>query len=283
MNLRLTGLLVVLAAAAPGAARGQAAVQPADPASPAWVVDRFYASRTFPEKARHITGEYAENYADAPTMGSRLPPSVAVTSRALRVEADRATFATFLRDASHAEDWYTFLRREGGVWKIEAVRTLALPPLHRQLLESLEAQRARGELADSMVLVAETMRLTVRTDSALKAYLLANEPALRAVAERFAAARGLESIGADGGARPAGGAMEAERRALAVGLRALRLTAASRSADGPGCVHLVIGGMLDNEVGFIHAPAGCSPPVPSPGQYIYVEAEAPGWFIYKTT
>ena len=41
--------------------------------------------------------------------------------------------------------------------------------------------------------------------------------------------------------------------------------------------------MLDNRVGYIYAPAGCTPPPLSPGEYIYVEAVAPGWYLYKTT
>jgi hypothetical protein len=286
MNLRFPALVLALGGLLPGAsgcARAQEPARASESGSPAWVVEMFYARPTFPLKAKHITGEYAANYADAPTMGSRLPPTVAVTSRPLLMEPDRAAFATSLRDASHAEDWYTFLRREGGVWKIEAVRTLALPPIHYMLLDSMEAKRARGELPDSLVPMAETMRLAAQPDSALKAHLLAHQADFRALAERFAASAGIEAVAADGAVSPAGAMPEAERRAVMAGLRALRLGAVFRLGDVPRCIFLKIGGAGDNQVGYIHAPPVCTPPPLSPGGYIYVEPVAPGWFVYKTT
>jgi hypothetical protein len=278
-GLRAAALLLALPCACE-AQRAQAPASPG-PASPAWVVEQFYARRTFPELARHITGEYAANYADAATMGARLPPSVVVTSRPLLAEGDRAVFATALRDPAHAEDWYTYLRRENGVWKIEAVRTLALPPFIYMLLDSLDAERARGPLPDSLVSLAETIRLSTRPDSALKMYLAEHESALLALASRFEAVRALTAITVDGTAT--GSAAAAERRELTAGLRALRLTALSRRPQVPGCIFLTIDGVTDNEVGFIHAPPGCTPPPLSPHEYIYVERVAPGWYLYKTT
>jgi hypothetical protein len=243
-GLRAAALLLALPCACE-AQRAQAPASPG-PASPAWVVEQFYARRTFPELAHHITGEYAANYADAATMGARLPPSVVVTSRPLLAEGDRAVFATALRDPAHAEDWYTYLR-----------------------------------LPDSLVSLAETIRLSTRPDSALKMYLAEHESALLALASRFEAVRALTAITVDGTAT--GSAAAAERRELTAGLRALRLTALSRRPQVPGCIFLTIDGVTDNEVGFIHAPPGCTPPPLSPHEYIYVERVAPGWYLYKTT
>lgn len=275
-KVTVAALLLVLAATASGA-RAQAP----DTTSAAWVVEMFYGRPAFPGLAEHVTGEFAEHYAGAATVGAGLPPEVVVTSRPLRQEAERATFATHLRDASHARDFYTFLRRENGVWKISEVRTLALPPLHDALLQELEGLRSRRELPDSMVAELENMRLTAASDSALKAHLLAHEPAFRALAERFAAARGLTALSTERTAT--GSAPATETRELRAGLRALRLGGLERRPKAPGCVLIVIGGMLDNEVGYIFAPPGCTPPAVSPSAYIYVEQVAPGWYLYKTT
>ena len=46
---------------------------------------------------------------------------------------------------------------------------------------------------------------------------------------------------------------------------------------------MVIGGILDNSVGFFHAPAGCDPPPMSPHDIILLGALEPGWYLYKTT
>ena len=275
-KVQVAALLLALAGTASGA-RAQAS----DTTSAAWVVEMYYARPSFPGLAAHVTGEFAEHYAGAPTMGSRLPPEVVVTSRPLRLEAESATFATSLRDASHALDYYTFLRRQDGVWKISEVRTLALPPLHQALLQELEGMRSRRDLPDSLVFTLENLRLTAASDSALGAHLLAHEPAFRALAERFAAARGLTVLTTEG--TPTGSATPAAARELRAALRALRLGGLERRPKAPGCHFLVVGGMLDNEVGYIHAPQDCTPPTVSPGEYIYVEQVAPGWYLYKTT
>jgi hypothetical protein len=283
MRIRLARDLVALLAGATVSASAQTIGAATPVGSAAWVVDMFYARPSFPEKHKYLTGEFAENYSAAATMGSRLPRTVTVTSRALLSEAGRAVYATFIRDAQHAQDWYTYLRKEEGVWKIEAVRTLSLPPIQYAMLDSLEGRRARGLLPDSLVPVTETMRLSTRSDSGLKAYVVANEPALRVLARRFAAMRGLDALSVSGEVFPAGATGEVERRSLASGLRALRLGAALRFSDQPNCVFLKIGGVTDNQVGFIYAPAGCVPPGLSPDEYIYVERVVPGWFVYKTT
>ena len=274
--VRATLLLLALPCAC---ARGQAPEN--DTTSAAWVVRQFYASRTFPGLAAHITGEYLANYPTAPTMGSRLPPGVAVTSRPLLADAQRAVFATALRDTAKAEDWYTYLRREQGAWKIEAVRTLALPPMIYMLLDTLQAARKTGTLGELDARMLENLRLTTQSDSALKAYLVAHQPAFLAIARHFEAIPAAEDISEEGKVR--GSAPDAARRQLAAELRALHLNGVMRQQSAPRCIFVVVGGMLDNEVGYIYAPDGCAPPPISPGDYIYVERVAPGWYIYKTT
>lgn len=280
-------LLATCIVALPVRSAAQLSTRAMDPVArrgtPEWVVEMFYARPEFPDKARHITGEFASGYANAPTMGSRLPRTVAVTSRALREARDSAVYATSLREGQHSQDWYTFLRREHGVWKIESVRTLSLPPVHHLLLDSLERRHARGTLADSLRYTMEVMRLAVRSDSALKRHLLANESSLRALAVRFAAMRELNAASASGESSPPGAVGESERRGLMSELRSARLGAVMRFEDRPHCVFLKIGGSTDNTVGFLHAPPGCAAPPLSAFDFIYIEAVAPGWFLYKTT
>lgn len=275
-----TFLAAVLLLALP-CARARAQAPESDTTSAAWVVRQFYASRSFPGLAAHITGEYRANYPGAPTMGSRLPPGVVVTSRPLLADTQRAVFATALRDTAKAEDWYTYLRREQGVWKIEAVRTLVLPPLVYMLLDSLQAARKTVTLGELEARLMENLRLTAQSDSALKAYLIEHQPAFLAIARHFEAIPGADGISEEGKIR--GRAPEAGRRQLAAELRALHLTGVMRLPSAPRCIFILIGGMTDNEVGYIYAPEGCAPPALSPGDYIYVERVAPGWYIYKTT
>jgi hypothetical protein len=251
--------------------------------SPGWVVDMFYGRRSFPERAQHITGEFQAHYATAPTLGSLMPPDARASSRALLSDSLHAVFATNLSGQFRGQDWYTYLRRVHGVWKIEAVRTLSFPRWHFMILDSLESMKAHGTLPDSLVPMLETMQLAVRPDSGLKSYFLEHQRALRELAERFAASERLVAISVDGEVGPAGAVPEAARRTFMATLRELRIGALLKDQRSPACVFMKIGGVLDNYVGYIYAPPGCVPPPRSPTEFIYVEEVAPHWLVYKTT
>lgn len=246
--------------------------------SPAWVVERFYSPGPFPEIARHITGEFAAQYRDAPSMGERVPQSVRVTSRALHRDDRRAVYATSLQDSAHAEDWYTYLVRDDGTWKIEAVRSLALPPFFYMLRDSLRATPAP---ADSLARLLRNMDLVLQPDSALRRYLLRHQAALDSLAELFDRQRDLRIVRSDGSAEPA--SKLGVTAAIARLLQTLDLNAVMREAEAPQCVFVSVGGILDNAVGFLRARAGCMVPEMTPHEYIYVERVSSHWYLYKTT
>ena len=273
-----------LALAAVCAGALAAAPAPSAPVHPAsWVVEQFYARPAFPELRDYITGEFAERYADAGTMGAHLPPGVAVTSRALRQDDSTAAFATALRTRDHAEDWYTFLRLTDGRWKIAAVRTLVVPRIHYVMLDTMLALRSANQLPDSIVPELNRMALVVSSDSALAAYLSAHRAELLALSRRFAAFPRAEALGVNGEIGPAGTIAPEQLRSITADMRALNIGALLRESEYPGCTLLKIGGSNDDHVGFIHAPAGCTPPAMAPDRFIYVEQVGPEWYVYKTT
>jgi hypothetical protein len=281
---RITLLALHLLVSAPISAVAQSThTRVEDRDSPGWVVDMFYGRPAFPERAQHITGEFKAHYAEAPTLGSLMPPNARVSSHALLSDSLRAVIATNVSGQFRAQDWYTYLRRVDGTWKIEAVRTLSFPRAHYVILDTLESRRAHGMLPDSLVPTFETMRLAVRPDSGLKRYLTEHRAAMQQLAERFAATAGLVAISVDGDVGPPGVVAEAQRRSLIAAMRELRLGALLKDQRSPACVFMKIGGVGDNHVGFIYAPGGCVRPPMSPAEFIYVEEVAPHWLVYKTT
>lgn len=284
MGIKLVALTIIVSATAcelrqttsrVGAGAGAPTQLLAPPES---VVEMFYAREHFPEKRRHLTQEMAIHLADAPTIGSQLPPGVAVNSRALHLDSARAIYSTTLRHSRHTEDWYTYLLREDNIWKIAAIRSLAFPQPHFVLLDTMQAQAARRELSDSLLPVMQRLQLAVQSDSALGAYLREHESALRSLAELFAARPGLEAVSVDGHVGPAGVTVPDR---LIARMRRLRIGALLRDPGYPACVFLKIGGAGSSQVGYIYAPAGCTPPAMSPADFIYVEAVAPNWYVYK--
>ena len=277
-------MLVVLATLVPARPlAAQRSVDGIDPRSPLWVATMFYGAPAFPDLARFITGEHAQHHADAGTVGDGLPASVVVTSRVLQADSARAIVATALRDSARAVDFYTYLVWSESRWKISAVRRLALPGFFETLVDSLRAQRARGMLADSLRPRFERMELTAQSDSVLRAHLLAHRGSLEAIARQLLSQPGLLAVHEDGRVQPDSALRGAPLLAMTRAMRDAAIGVVEREELHPGCVFLTVGGILDNRVGFLYAPAGCTPPDMDPSEYIYVERVAPGWYVFKTT
>jgi hypothetical protein len=62
-------------------------------------------------------------------------------------------------------------------------------------------------------------------------------------------------------------------------LRELGLSSARRQHNG---IEILIGGIIDNSVGFLNLQSGEPPPI-SPDEYIWVESLGNGWFLFRTT
>jgi hypothetical protein len=245
-------------------------------ADPRWIVSQFFLAPQWPDRARYYAGEMLSHYSRAGVVaeyGGRARPH---TLRQLEGDDSRAIFAVEVEQDGRVADWYAYLTRYADGWRLTAVRTLALPLLYLEALDSLE--RA-GPLPDSMGALLTTMRLATSTDSSLRARFGAWRSQLQAIADAF----GRDSVRSIASA-PAGlSAPTHHLRTLAVQLAALGFTGAWRDADVPGCVFLEIGGMSDNEVGFLFCQASSAPPDMTPQRFILVERVAPGWYLYRTT
>ncbi|MGH7720285.1 MAG: hypothetical protein ACREON_15755 [Gemmatimonadaceae bacterium] len=263
--------------AAAGAELRVTAEQRAD--SALWIVQRFFARDSFPERARYYAGEMLQHYRASPTLGAGLAPSVRVAPRALVRDEGRAVFAVTLSDSAVATDWYLYLTRTPRGWKLSAVRALAMPGLFHDLLDSLNAL---PDLPDSVARLRDRMRLATESDSALKQHLAVHLPAFDELAALMSQTPTLELIGHDGHVEPTAERSSVPRRLVEL-LQALRLSSAYRADGHPGCLFLPIAGIVDNEVGYLYAPPGCAVPEMNPALFIYVERVRGIWFVYKTT
>jgi hypothetical protein len=64
--------------------------------------------------------------------------------------------------------------------------------------------------------------------------------------------------------------------------RALRAAGAGRVREEDGLLIVSVGGIVDNEVGFLLPTSGPVPAI-SPSTYIWIEPAADGWYLFKTT
>ncbi|MET1112932.1 MAG: hypothetical protein ABWX67_15555 [Allosphingosinicella sp.] len=184
--------------------------------------------------------------ADTPGMGELAP-----ADRLVRIGADSAV-ARIPATAGGAPDLYWFLARRGDGWSLVGMRTLALTGIvaeSRRLLRALPTRTAEQE-AD-----LRNAELTLAPDRELLAWAAAHRALLAQV-------------------RAAPGSAEADRAVKAAGGHDAR-------REG-GIVFLSIGGILDNEVGFLFPLAG-PPPMMDASGYIWIEPAVDGWYLFKTT
>ena len=281
----LAGLGLAMASAAspdpPGTAPASAPAPVAG--SPEWIVDRFFVQKEFPELASHSTGEFAELYRKSPTLGSIVPAAVTVTTRILERDSLHAIFGVTMTDSNVSKEWYAYLRTEGGVWKLEAIRTLTLGVKFFETLVAAEKGALGGRLNELGVQELDRSHLTISSDAELKSHFVAQKPLFDALAKEFAALSALDVVNFDARIAPVDAATAQQASGLAQQLRSLRLGAAIRKyRDCEGCVVLIVGGDGANQVGYIHAGPGARVPKMSPQSFFYVESIAPGWFLFKT-
>ncbi|MBF0135268.1 MAG: hypothetical protein HQL65_03450 [Magnetococcales bacterium] len=218
----------------------------------------FYGPDGIANKAEVYTGEMTRCCLQRTTVGEQSPREARIQSRSLFRNAEHAVYATTMRAGNHVRDWYSFLRYEQGVWKLGAVRCLALYGPFWIVLQELEGKQHRSDDEEWRY---QNMRLTALGDVELADYFKSNKERLTDLANH---------------------AMARQTAAVTRMARQLFLTSAKLDLDA-GWVEITIGGILDNSVGFLFVPDGKQPPAMTPDAYIMVERLAGNWYLFKTT
>lgn len=152
-------------------------------------------------------------------------------------------------------DIYFYLTLSGSTWKVTALRSLALTGMIEMAMEELQKKskltaHEQEELAN--------MKLTLSLDRDLRTYFTTHQPQFEKL--RIIAAKNPNAAESN--------------------LRQLGLNSVSKE-NGTN-LHFVIGGMVDNTVGYLYSPSN-RPPQITPNEYIWVEKIADKWYIFRTT
>lgn len=152
-------------------------------------------------------------------------------------------------------DFYFYLAQSDGVWKMSAARGFALSEIIAAAREEL---RAKPQLTEQEKLELANMDLTLSLDRDLRIYLrqhLAEFDKLRLLFAR-------------------------KSKETEAAMRKLGLTRV-RPSEGQN-IDFVIGGLVDNTVGYIYSPTN-KPPRISTEEFIWVEKITDKWYLYRTT
>lgn len=279
-ELRRVALVVLLATFSVGPvspAHGAKATAATRALEPRQLAERFLDPRGFPDRTRYYTGEMLEHYSDERTLGQYFA-GIRPVFRSLPQGDSAAVEAVTLRDSTGAGiDYYLHFAREVGGWKLAAVRTLWVPAFMGVLADSFAVV---PDPPDSVVAFLDNYHLLMASDDSLVAYARSYRTALDSIVTTFVGS-GQTFVSVD---RPEG---EEGRSAPVLRLRAsirrLHVGYVNTDPGYPGCVFVGVGGILDNEVGFLRVLPGSSPPRMEPGSWILVLPVGGGWYLFKTT
>lgn len=190
-----------------------------------------------------------------------------VFDKLIQVAPDQSVARLPANDAE--PDRYLFLARVGGEWRITAGRSLALTGILALLRSELEKLPNRSTEQEASL---RNVRLTLNSDRHLSEWFNSHRNELDDLRKAFV------KSGATSWRNEMPGV---ERRATSKPLAELGLLSVLRNEAGH--IQVTIGGMVDNEVGFMFIEKGSAPPAISSSRYIWVEPFSEGWYFYKTT
>jgi hypothetical protein len=205
--------------------------------------------------------------------------------------------ARYQRRGSITYDAYVYLHHDP-VWRVVAIRAMARIGTLVELKQRLEAIWFRTPEQNAQL---ETLRLTLATDRELRQWFDRHRKDLDAIAGAYRQAVTMAPVTATAAdpyalaadlERPVAKPLTAEQTAaasdIAARCSALRLSGVTALTDeqAPGTneqapVQVIVGGILDDTVGFVHAPAGA--PEVSPGRFIWVESLGGDWYLIRTS
>jgi hypothetical protein len=260
-------------------AQGKSATPSAQTQSISAIVHHFFADSALPDRSSILTARFDKLMDTTPPPGAILPHGTRLAIREISRDSGNAVYETETGPETRFADWYTYLVRDGGKWKIDNLRVFELPPVHYLILDSLEVKK---NLPDSVAFVRDRMKLSSSSNAALKAHFAAHKAALLKMAAMFESHAGITGLDESGAMSPANGLTDADAKALTAQMHALDIGAALRKLDAPQCVRYKIGGVDETTVGYMHFGASCAKPVVGKEDVMYMERVAPDWYVYRT-
>jgi hypothetical protein len=284
MQRHMTGAKIVIACAAMAlasvaGAQGKSATPSAETQSISAIVHHFFADSVLPDRSSMLTPRFDKLMDTTPPPGAILPRGGRLVIREISRDSANAIFETETGPETHFADWYTYLVRDAGKWKIDNLRVFELPPAHYLILDSLEVKK---NLPDSVAFVRDRMRLSASSNAVLKAHFAAHKAAILKLASMFESHTAITGFDESGATIPSNSLPETDRKALSAAMHALDIGAALRKLDAPQCVRYKIGGVDETTVGYMHFGASCAKPVVGREDVMYMERVAPDWYVYRT-
>jgi hypothetical protein len=256
--------------------------------TPLELTKKLLSKDPFPNLKNYCTGEF-----NGRPNGADLAPNVRLSFRILKeTNKDAMINVSAIKDFEQF-DSYLFFEKDT-IWKVSAFRALAMTGIIAKVNQDLKA--LSKQQVDSIVAAPHTSKednrmfkskeeylftlgntnLTLASDSALIANFVNNK-------EKFENVRvaliSKNIMSADQDTRQMKGIDVIQKQ-----LRLLFINNVYPNNDGTkNTLTFLIGGILDNAVGYIYIPNKADVPEITPSHYILIREIVQGWYLYKTT
>jgi len=221
-----------------------------------WLVYRFFAENSFPDKDKYYTGEMVRDIKN-PSVGEELNGVGVVTLRQVYQQPIFTVFAVNIKVGANTTGFYSYLLNVNGKWMIQAIRKFLLPKFIYQTVDSLSQVK---QIPDSTAALYKMLKLMTATDEVIKTHLKKNVSLFNDLLGAF------ESKNKDNFIRL---------------IDELGLNSVFKDRKYPNCTFVQIGSFKLMEVGYIKTEDDSHLPKISQNGFIYIEEIIPGWYIYR--
>ncbi|RAJ76547.1 hypothetical protein CLV59_10866 [Chitinophaga dinghuensis] len=261
------------------------------PTSPLDVAKLIFGPDSVPDMYRYMTGEY-----DGTPNGQDLKHAH-LRFRVLDQQDSMALInMTVIDSAGRGEDWYLQMLKDT-TWKLQTVSSLAMTGMMQVQLEELE-QMPQGYL-DTLITAAQqdregnalkmltsmddyhfligNLRLVLALDDTIVQHFKDNKAAfdtLKNEALKEVTAMGTHSLESP---------VKLMKQQANAGKALLIENIYAGEWGDPQCITFVIGGMMDNMVGYLYVPDKSHLPDLYDSSLIMLRDLGDGWYMYKTT
>lgn len=257
---------------------------------PLEVARQIFGKTTFTALKHHSTGEY-----EGHPNGQDLPPTATTRFLLLGQDNEKAVVAMTIQvEPGQTVDTYLHFRKDT-IWKLSAFRALAMTGMIAQAKKELEQMTpaqvdaliaraaAKKDKKDEMITSRAdydfelgNFSLVLESDDHLIEHFRKNQAAFNRLRDQA-----LTQVPPAGSKELRGTPVATAERTAS---RKLFISSVrAEPATGGKRLNFLIGGILDNSVGYYYVTDKQAVPAMSPGDVIMVREIGGGWYLYKTT
>lgn len=250
--------------------------------TPLDVAQSVFGKKGFPDVKKFATGEYKGDFS-----GNDLADSLTTKFILLEQKESTAVVAmTAVTPSGRGEDIYLHFEKDT-VWKINAVRGLAMTGIIAEALKEIEhmtpqqvdeaIKKGRFESIEDYTFHLGNSRLVLAMDDDIIKHFEKHKAEFERMKNTALEELKTIKINDDGSTRMIENLKADYHKLFIAGVRY------DDYEVGGNCLSFTIGGMLDNTVGYLYAANKKDLPEMNPNRLIMLKEIGNGWYLYKTT